>query len=250
LGSIHAREDVLKTAYEHFKKEGIDTVYHGGNMIDGFKMKINGYELKPEAGPHMDRQILYAVKHYPKIDGIKTKFITGDCHEGWWASSSGINIGMHMEDVFHRNGRKDLEYIGHMEADIHFEYKGTPGSYMRVIHPGSGTAYAVSYTTQKYMESLQGGEKPAVLLVGHYHKYNNSYPREVYDVQGGCLQDQTRFMRKKRIQAHVGYCIIELKQCSDGTLQSRRVQWEPFYDRGYYQRWDEHDESLPNAKIT
>ncbi len=249
LGSTKAREDVLEIAYEHFRREGIARVFHAGNMVDGYHQRFNAYELKPEAGPSVDRQLIYCARHYPKVKGIKTYFITGDDHEGWWSKRSGINIGEHMEDVFRRQGREDLEYIGHIESDVQFELKGTPGSYMRVMHPGQGTAYAISYTTQKISESLQGGEKPAIQLVGHFHKHNTDYHREVWSIQGGCLQDQTVFMRKRKIQAHLGYCIVEVMQCSDGTLQSRRCQFEPYFDRGYYQRWDEQDENLPNEKI-
>jgi len=71
-----------------------------------------------------------------------------------------------IEDEAKRNGRNDLIFIGHMERDI--EYKQAKGSsIIRVIHAGGGSAYAVSYTSQKYVESLQGGEKPQIVLVGH-----------------------------------------------------------------------------------
>jgi len=108
---------------------------------------------------------------------------------------------------------------------------------MRVVHPGGGSAYAISYTDQKRVESYQGGEKPSIELVGHYHKYNVGYPREVTTVQAGCTCDQTLFMRKKRLQAMVGFLIVEIQQDkSDGHIDRVRHEFFPFFDRGFYER--------------
>ena len=107
---------------------------------------------------------------------------------------------------------------------------------MRVVHPGGGSAYAISYTDQKRVESYQGGEKPQIELVGHYHKFNYGYPREVHTVQCGCTTDQSLFMRKKRLQAHVGFVVVNLDQATNGTITRFSVEWFPFFDRGYYER--------------
>ena len=100
------------------------------------------------------------------------------------------------------------------------------------------SSYATSYTSQKYVESLQGGEKPHIVLVGHYHKFDYSYPREVHICQGGALQDQTPFMRKRKLQANVGGCVIWIKQLENGVITSFKVEWLPFYDKKFYEyRW-------------
>lgn len=43
------------------------------------------------------------------------------------------------------------------------------------------------------------------------------------------------FMRKKRLQAHVGYSVIEIEQSDDGAVTRFKVEWFPFFDRGYYE---------------
>ena len=108
------------------------------------------------------------------------------------------------------------------------------------MHPGGGSAYAISYTAQKIVESLQGGEKPHFMLLGHYHKFNQGYPREVHTVQGGTTQDQTPFMRKQKIQAHVGFCIIRFHQAETGEINRFNVEWVPFYDKGFYEKGDKY----------
>jgi hypothetical protein len=99
------------------------------------------------------------------------------------------------------------------------------------------SAYAYSYTSQKIVESFQGGEKPDIVFGGHYHKWDYCYPREVHFIQGGCTCDQTMFMRKNKIAAHVGYVNVELQQdAGDGHLTEVLAGWKPFYDRGYYEK--------------
>ena len=106
-----------------------------------------------------------------------------------------------------------------------------------MVHPGGGSAYAISYTDQKRVESYQGGEKPSIEIAGHYHKWNVGYPREVHTVQAGCTCDQTLFMRKKKLQAHVGFLVVKIKQDStDGHVVRFAPEWFPFYDRGFYEK--------------
>lgn len=241
LGNRHSRLDVAQTAYEHFKAEGIDTVYHTGNLIDGYHPRFNAFELLPEAGTSMEQQAAYAARVYPKVKGITTHFITGECHEGWWAKKIGVNVGRFMEDRFRAAGRNDLVYIGHMEADIEIRHqklgKGQRGPIVKLTHPGGGTAYALSYKSQKIAESFQGGEKPQAVFVGHFHKYDVCYPREIVCVQTGCLCDQTIFMRKIPTAAHVGYLIVEMYVGKDGVVERFRHEWKPFYDKGFYQQY-------------
>src|SRR3990172_8040213 len=164
--------------------------------------------------------------------------IHSNCHEGWWYRKVGINVGRAMQGHFDRLDRSDLDYVGHLEADVEIRPKWAPrGPMIRLSHPGGGTAYAISYKTQKQAESLQGGEKPHIQFVGHFHKFDWNYHREIHNVQTGTTCDQTVFMRKHNIPAHVGYLICELLIAEDGILESLKVEWKPFYDRGFYLKW-------------
>jgi predicted phosphodiesterase len=232
LYSKYARLDVLNCLYDIYEKEGIKTVFHAGNIIDG-EFRFNKFDLIGPSGT--GPQIDYLISEYPKRQGIVTQFITGDDHEGWAINREGINIGQMIEAAAINAGREDLQWIGHMEADIKFRQpKGD--AWMKVIHPGGGSAYAISYTEQKISEAFQGGEKPRIMLLGHYHKFNYGYSREIHSVQTGCCQDQTPFMRKNKLQAHVGGCIIRFHQALTGEINRFQVEWIPFYDRGFYEK--------------
>jgi len=233
LCNMHSRLDVLNEAYDYFAQQGITKVFNGGNWLDG-EMKFNRTELI--VPPGIDSQIDYMIDKWPVRPGIVTEYIAGDDHEGWWQQREGMEIGRYLQRRAEEQGRQDLKYLGYGEADIELRYGGGT-AVARLVHPGGGSAYAVSYTDQKRVESYQGSEKPQVEMAGHYHKFNYGYPREVHTVQLGCTCDQTMFLRKKRIQAHVGFLDIKIRQDSqDGTVTKFGVEWHPRFDRGYYQR--------------
>jgi len=231
LGSKHERLDILEYAYDDFKKQGITTVYHEGNAVEG-ESRFNKYDIKVHG---ITDQTLYFLDHYPQRDGITTYFITGDCHEGWWRQREGIDWGRYAYLEAQARGRKDLVHLGYQEVDIELKAKNGK-AVMRLVHPGGGSSYAISYALQKLVESFQGGEKPQILLCGHYHKEGKFYPREVHCVLVPCMADQSLFMRKHKIQAHLGYDIITIGQADDGSITEFTLTYKPFYDRDYYIR--------------
>jgi hypothetical protein len=148
---------------------------------------------------------------YPRL-GIPTYAVTGDDHEGWYIKREGIDVGRYCESVTQDAGH-DWRDLGFMESDVVLQNANSGATaILRVCHPGGGSSYAHSYRPQKIIENYEGGEKPAVLLLGHYHKLDGGNVRNVWFGQTGCRQDQTPFMRKKSIEAHVGGIIIEIEQ--------------------------------------
>jgi hypothetical protein len=232
LCNKHSRLDVLNAAYDHFEREGITDVFNTGNWIDG-EARFNKTELV--TAPGMDNQLDYLIDKFPVRKGITTHYIAGDDHEGWYQQREGIEVGRYLQMKAEEAGRTDLKYLGYGECDVKLA-AGTGSSVMRVVHPGGGSSYAISYTDQKRVESYQGGEKPQIELAGHYHKFNYGYPREVHAVQTGCTCDQSMFMRKKKLQAHVGFLVIEVTQDDRGVVTRFGVEWFPFYDRGFYEK--------------
>lgn len=229
LGSRYSRLDVLNALFDIWQEQGVTTVFQCGNIIDG-EARFNRHDLLVTG---IKGQVDYLIDNWPHRLGMTTEFVTGDDHEGWYVQREGIDIGRHIEAEAIRAGRSDLVYLGHMEKYLELK-QGQGSALMSIMHAGGGTAYAISYTDQKIVESYQGGEKPNLLLVGHYHKFNHGYPREVNTIQVGCTEDQTPFMRKKKIQAHVGGVTLRFDQDDQGILHNVNVAWHPFYDRSFY----------------
>ncbi len=123
----------LHNFYTLMAAEGIETVLHAGNIVDGYVEKINGDSVFSST---VDGQAQYVIDNYPSRNGMTTYFITGDDHEGWW-QKSGFNFGGYLEMLARDQGRFDLRYIGHVESDV--ELKGSKAStIIKVQHPGGG----------------------------------------------------------------------------------------------------------------
>lgn len=234
LGELH-------TQYDLFASEGIKEVFHAGNIVDGYVPRINGGSVFNST---IDGQCQYVADNYPKRDGITTYFITGDDHEGWW-QKEGFNFGAYLQMIAERAGRTDLRYIGHVEADVAIRPDGGSATMLKIQHPGGGSSYARSYTAQKQVEALEGGEKPAILVQGHYHVSNYMSERNVHVIGMPGFQDQTIFARKKRLRMEVGGAILSFKRnARDGSVTRCRVEFNRYFTRSYYKSYLASDATI------
>lgn len=237
LGSKYARLDVLRDLYRHYREAGVDRVFHAGNWIDGEDSKKNKYDLLIRG---MDGQIDYLAQEYPQTDGVDTFAVAGNDHEGWYGQREGVDIGRYAALRLEAAGRRDWHHLGFMEAFVPLRHAKTGATTMlHVMHPGGGSAYAVSYTVQKIVEGYEGGEKPAVLLAGHYHKMAYLRTRNVCTIQTGCTQDLTPWARAKKLRYEIGGWLVRLTQDPDsGAITSCQVRDIPYFNRGFYNnRW-------------
>ena len=249
IGSKYFRGDVLDSLYDAYAEAGVDRVYHTGNWVDG-EARFNKFDLDVHG---MDAQIREMARVYPRKPGIDTYAVAGDDHEGWYGQREGIDIGAHAEALMHRAGRTDWHDIGYMESAVKLVNCNTGAeAAMYVVHPGGGSSYALSYVIQKIIESYGGGEKPAVGLYGHYHKLLSMNYRNVWAVMTGTTQDQNPFMRKKRLEAHVGGMLIRMRQDPEtGAIVGFQPDMLRYFNRGFYSgRWSHGGEVvLPERSI-
>ena len=231
LNSKYERLDVLNALYDMFEREGIKTVLHAGNIIDGF-CRLNQFDVWNSG---VDEQIGYLIKNYPIRKDFVTHFITANDHEGWYIKQNHVNIGKNIENTAIGNGRKDLHYLGHIEADVEIKIGERP-TIIRVFHPGRGSAYAKSYKPQKIIESFAGGEKPDFLVIGHYHKSGWDIIRNVPYVGAGCTTDQSPYLRTNPTQVDVGGYIVELRIDEAGNVRRVIPEWFIFYNKGFYKK--------------
>lgn len=217
IGSKYTQWTHLKNFYDICQEEGIKDVYHTGDVTDGLKMRPgHEYELYEVSADEMIEDV---VANYPKRDGMTTHFITGN-HDASIYKQIGYDIGMAIT-----NKRSDMKYLGRDCAVIYL----TPNCKLELRHPWDGTAYALSYKTQKIVESMESDSKPNILAVGHYHKAEYLFYRNVHVLQSGCFQSQTPFTRGKGISVHLGGWILTIKVEADGTIKSIAPQFIPYY---------------------
>jgi len=229
LGSKYECLEELHDMYQIYKAAGVTAVIHAGNYIEG-DAPFNKQDVLVRG---VDGQCKYFIDKYPRVPGIDTFYIGGDDHEGWFLQREGIDVGERLEDLAHRAGRNDLHYLGYMEKDLRL-FRDSD-EFVRVIHPGGGSAKAISYTSQGIVDTFQPYEKfPTLVLAGHYHKaeFLPDYKGTAI-IQTGTFQDQSPFMRKKRLSAHIGGWIVTLRM-NEGRIQSigaefirfRPTRWE------------------------
>lgn len=218
LGSLYERPDINECLYNIYEKEGIEHVYHTGDLVEGEKVyRGQEYEI---AYHGVDNQVKHCVETYPHRKKITTHFITGN-HDLSFHKSLGADIGKAIASE-----RKDMHYLGKEESDISIQ-----GIKLRLSHPGKGTSYAISYQPQKMIESISGGEKPNILCIGHFHKAEIlPILRNVVVVQTGTTQSQTPFMRRMSIAAHLGGWILEF-WVNKGEIVRIKSEFIPFYEK-------------------
>lgn len=105
----------------------------------------------------------------------------------------------------------------------------TPYCNLELRHPWDGTAYALSYKIQKMIEAMESNSKPNILAVGHYHKAEYMFYRNVHALQTGCFQSQTPFTRGKGISIHMGGWIVTVEVDDTGTIRRFAPEFIPFY---------------------
>ena len=217
IGSKYTQLTHLHTFYGLAASLGVADIYHTGDITDGLKMRVgHEYELYEVSADEMRDDV---IKNYPSYAGITTHFITGN-HDASIYKQVGYDIGQAIA-----KDRPDMDYLGRDCAVV----KLTPKCILELRHPWDGTAYALSYKPQKMIEAMEADSKPNILAIGHYHKAEYLFYRNVHCFQTGCFQSQTPFTRGKGISVHLGGWIIDIYVNEDGTIKSISPTFIPFY---------------------
>jgi UDP-2,3-diacylglucosamine pyrophosphatase LpxH len=188
IGSKFQQMSLLHKAYDLYQSRGITDIYHAGDISEGIKMRP-GHEQ--ECFLHGSDDIeRYIIENYPRRDGMTTHFITGN-HDHSIIKRCGHDIGPVIEKE-----RDDMIYLGAQNALVYL----TPNCTMELNHPLDGAAYALSYSIQKYADSMSGGEKPGILINGHHHKAMYLLYRNIHMLEAGCFQAQSLWMKGKELE--------------------------------------------------
>lgn len=203
LGSKYQQLSYLRETYGRFEGSGVQEVYHVGDVLDGVDV-YRGQHAEQFLHTY-DEQIDYAVEHYPRAS-FRTKVIGGN-HD-----LAGVRRGD--SDPLRRlaSQRPDIEYLGPYSAWPQLSHL-----LMYLLHPDGPAAYAISYKLQKIVESFEGGRKPHVLAVGHWHQMAYFHSRNVHAFYPGTFQAQTEHERRKALQPQVGAVLLDIQVADDGS---------------------------------
>jgi len=223
IGHKCYRPDILDKMIKDGKRQKLEFFLNAGDTIEGMSGRDGHiYELTHLGA---SQQLNYFSEEFKKFDRPVYSIEAQNSHGGWFKSKGdvGLDIGEELE-----RRAEQYKFIGYDEQDIELEN----GAKVRLRHPGGGTAYALSYKMQKYIESMSGGTKPHLLFQGHFHKMNHLFYRNIHGFDCGALQEQSPFMKKINSPSHIGYWVIDVNMHRRKNKGVERVASEfvPFYE--------------------
>ena len=218
LGSIYSEPSLIYDAFEMFDQSDVDMVVHAGDVTEGMSNRAGHvYELSHIGYTAQKKHAIEVLSQWKKTPFY---MIDGN-HDRWFIKNTGAYIVEAICEAI-----PNAEYLGSDEGAIWLDQNQEIEC--RLWHGEDGNSYAISYRLQKLVESFSGGTKPNVLIAGHVHKQGNFMIRNVQCFSAGCMQTQSKWMRSKKIAAHTGFWILNLKIYNGGV--SRVVsEWFPFY---------------------
>jgi predicted phosphodiesterase len=206
----------LKDFYRRAYDAGVRDIYHAGDIIAGVDVypgQANDIFCHTE-----DDQIDYCVANYPSIEGITTHVISGN-HDLVFVKRKG---GDPLRSITFR--RPDINYLGQFSAWIKLQ----ENCLLYLLHPDGGSAYADSYRLQKLIESFEGGNKPNIAVMGHFHRRCYIASRNVHGFLGACFEGQTDFLRRKSVQPVIGGTILDVTLTDKGAIQDIGVKFRQY----------------------
>ena len=223
MGHSCYRPDIFRKMIKDGKRQSLEFFLNAGDTIEGMSGRDGHiYELTHLGA---SQQLDYFEKEFSRLDRQVYSIEAQDSHGGWFKSKG--NMGLDIGEELERRC-KNYKFIGYDEQDIELDN----GCKIRLRHPGGGTAYAISYKIQKYVEAMSGGKKPNLLFDGHFHKAMYMFHRNVHCFESGTLQEQSPFMKKIGTPAHLGYWMVDVNMHKKKGKGVERVtsQFMPFYE--------------------
>lgn len=218
IGHEQFDEPLFMEAVKRANKEKVDFVLHPGDHTEGMSNRPGHvYELDLIG---YNEQMNKVCQLYDQFN-VPMFGIDGN-HDQWFKQKSDIGAVVG-EDIDRRV--KNYTHLGEWEGRVDLGQ----GIEILLFHGNDGTAYATSYKLQKLIESFTGGEKPAAVFSGHYHKAMYAFIRNVHGFESGTLCGQSQFMRGKKIPAHKGFWDVTMKYNKKG-IQELTPKFIPAYD--------------------
>ncbi len=217
LGSKSQQLSILNDIYLKGHEMGYNNVILCGNISAGL-YPITDIYAETNFMDDTYSQIDYIVSHYPKVEGMKTYFITGKVDDKHLKQEK-INIGKKIADA-----RPDMIYLGENSCDIIIDK-----SVMQVMSSKLGKTYTVSYRTQQQIDSFRSEDKPDILLYGGLLQMEKFTYRNVGVISVPSVVATTREMNEKRYSNTVGAWYITIRTNKKGQLESVSAISSPYY---------------------
>lgn len=217
FGSKAQQLSILNDIYYKAYELGYMNVIHCGNMTEGIYPISNIYADTVFLDDTL-RQVDYIVKYYPKIEGMKTYFITSSKDEKHLKTNK-IDIGKRISEQ-----RDDMIYLGYNSCTLMID-----NTSMLIFNPKIGKTYTVSYRPQQQIDSFRSEDKPDILLYGGLLQMEKFNYRNVCCISVPSVCATTKEMNDKRYSNTIGAWYITIKTDSRGNFESIKAIDSVYY---------------------
>lgn len=219
--ALHKEPEMVNFIRRVYEDDGVRLILHGGDLVYGVKV-YRGQEYET-SHYGMDAQVKEAVREFPVLDGLKYAVIGGN-HDYAFMREVGADPLRSLCDK-----RPDIRMLGWYEGFVNVN-----GVTFQLHHGDGGGAYAMSYKMQRFVDMIPGGQKPDVLVQGHYHDaIVLPWYRNVQCFHPGSFNGRTKFLKRKGLHPFVGGCVLEIfiHKEKNGKTHVRDIE---FKYKGYY----------------
>lgn len=221
LGSKYCLREQLKEFIHYAYSQGVREILHPGDVVDGC-YRHGMWEVSHSG---LDEQARDLYETLPQLPGLHYHAITGN-HDFTFTEQVGVDVGQYLSNYFEERGREDLHFHGNRGAFIKIR-----GAVVHLWHPRSGVSYARSYAIQKHIEKYSSGEKPNILLCGHWHVFCYVEERAVHGIACPTFQGGgSAFSKSLGGAPAIGGLILSWDLTSDGTLRSFNLEKRSYFE--------------------
>ena len=155
FGSKNEQIALLNDIYKKFASDGVKYVFIAGNLLEGKYNKSDETNYsKSLIMNDAHGQADHLIEFFPKVEGIKTLFITGDTDHTW---NKDLNVGEYIA-----THRSDMEYLGPKSCTININNT----SFRLENLKKTGESYTIAYPPQKYSRSMASHEDYDFIVLG------------------------------------------------------------------------------------
>jgi predicted phosphodiesterase len=215
LGSKHCMRARLASFIRCAYRRGARHILHAGDVLDGC-YKHGRFELSHTG---LEAQALDLLATLPRLDGLSYHAIDGN-HDDTFSDSIGLEAGAYVEQLFRARGRTDFHHHGRRSAFVRLG-----GAVVHLWHPQGSCGASVEPRVRQKIESYAPGERPDVLLVGHWHRYVHTTARGVEGIACPTFQaGQSAFGKSLVTDPALGGLLLSWSHDRAGRMASFRVE--------------------------
>ena len=227
FGSIYQQTTILNDMYLKAKTLGVKYVFLTGDVVEGmYKGAKDIYNTTLHKHGYYN-QAEYVSRLFPRVEGIKTYFITGE-HDLSFLNSDSIDIG---NEIAKR--RDDMIYLGPRRRKVNFVTEDRKGSITLYLQHAKGNVpYTVSYKPQQKIASMRNEDKTNILVTSHFAACDSFLRRDVRSYQVPTVVSTTDEMKDANTPVYntIGSWVVTLHKDKKGILRNTLQLWLPYYN--------------------